>query len=182
MSITAKLSSTITGGHGLTEDILTAIHAEMVKGKQAGLIPALVLLQPETYGGAAVKDKRTVTLKVVRLEPCTEQADADRVRLAITETFEARNGDGQTAGQARLDLGEEDARRYLGYVEDWRKEQRLTVTAVKDLWRETFTPDRGVLADYRKAGPTELREFCLTQGIMHDEVDRGDREHVPGSD
>lgn len=168
MTIEAKIVSKPIGGHGLTDDLLEAIHNELVKGKPAGLIPALVLLQPLTATTNPGKNKRGVQIQLVRIEPVTNQADADRIRLSISEAYEARNTD----GQATLDLGEEDARRYLSYIEEWRKERKLTIKAVGELWRESFAPDSGVLGDYRKAGKQPLYEFCLTQGIIHDEIQR----------
>lgn len=168
MSIEAKIMSKPIGGHGLTDDLLEAIHAELAKGKNAGLIPALVLIQPSHEQTNPGKNKRAVYFQLVRIEPVTDQADADRIRLSISEAYEGR----RDSGQGSLDLGEEDARRYLGYIEEWRKEHKHTLKKVGELWRESFAPDSGVPGDYRKAGKQPLYEFCLTQGIIHDEIAR----------
>lgn len=167
MSIEASLVGKIGGGHGLTDDILTAVHAELVKGRSPGLIPALVLLQPESFTTVPGKNKVTLRFKAVRLEPSTDPTDADRIRLAVSDAYQSRESDGQGA----LDLGEESARRFLAYIEEWRTEQKLTVKDVNVKWRERFAaPESGVTGDYRKGAPINLHEFALAEGIISDDV------------
>lgn len=167
MSIEAKLVGKPGGGHGLTEDILKAVHAELVKGRSPGLIPALVLLQPDTYNTKVGGNKVTLNFKVVRLEPATDEADASRIREVITDAYEGR----ETDGQGTLDLGEESARRFLAYIEEWRSESKLTVKDVNAQWRERFAaPESGITGDYRKGAPVNLHEFALAVGAISDEV------------
>lgn len=166
MTIHAKLAGTPGGGHGLTDDILEAIWGELAKGKQPGVIPALVMLQPSQIGLGVKKKNRSVTFEVVRLEPVTVGEEATRVQLAIREAYDARHADN---GQGALELDEEDARRYLAYLEEWRKAVPLTIKALGEQWREHFPPDNGVPGDYRKASGAHLLEFCLSKGILPDE-------------
>ena len=172
-TIEASLVGKIGGGHGLTDDILHAVHDTLVKGRSAGLIPALVLLQPGPWTTDPSKNKVGLKFKVVRLEPCTDEADATRVREAIAEAYDARQND----GQGSLDLGEESARRYIGFIDDWRKEQGLSVKQVNEQWRERFAaPESGITGDYRKAESRHLQEFALSVGAISDEVVSGDSE------
>lgn len=166
MTIEAKLVGKPGGGHGLTQDILKAVHAELVKGRSPGLIPALVLLQPDSYS-TKVGGKVSLSFKVVRLEPATDEADASRVREVITDAYEGR----ETDGQGTLDLGEESARRFLAYIEEWRKENALSVKEVNEKWRARFaSPESGITGDYRKGAPVNLHEFALAEGIISDDV------------
>jgi len=179
MTISASLVGKIGGGHGLTEDILKAVHAELVKGKSPGLIPALVLLQPGPYSTDPSKgNKVDLKFKVVRLEPVTDEADASRIREAISDAYNAREDD----GQATLDLGEEAAQRYLAYIEEWRKEQGLTAKDVKTQWAERFAaPESGITLNYKTAAPNHLHEFALAVGAMTDEPVDG-TESTDGAD
>lgn len=168
MSIDAKLAGTPGGGHGLTADILEAIYGELVKGKQVGLVPALVLLQPAKLGLGVKKKARSVTFEVVRLEPVTDLEQADEIRQQIADAYRSRNEPEPTFD----DLGEEDARRYLGYLEEWRKENKLTTKQLGEQWREQFPPGNGasIPGDPKKAGPQALLEFCLAKGVITDET------------
>ncbi len=163
-----KIKPNPSGGHGLGGDLIDSIYAEMSKGKQPGLVPALVLLQPVEHAEkiTAGGRKRLVRFELVRLEPVVDEDEGVGIREAISVRYDARN---EMQGQASLELDGRNG--VLAAISDWASENNMGVRAIGNAWRSYFGEgNEEVPKDYRKGNQAQLREFALARGIIAEDV------------
>jgi hypothetical protein len=180
MTTTAKLVTTPSEGHGLSDRLTGPLYQALTKGAPTDSIVALVLLEPVGCGQRKTAKGRHqhVVFDAVALEPILDSSEASNLMFRLQTLRDARN---ERAGQRTLPgnwpgmVDEERRVQALEQLEDWADGNGISLTELGAMWRDhweigdgeekSFGND-GVHGDYRKAGWQQLLEFGYAKEIL----------------
>lgn len=177
----ARLLSSPSEGHGLTDKITDPTYSALVKGEPAGTIVAIAVLKPVGAGQRETAQglHRHVAYEAIKLEPVGDSNQESELRYLVQALYEQRTSTGE---QRSLPLGipgqadEERRKALLERIDDHADDQGWTGAQLEEKWREHFGftegsefsyGDRGVLGDYHKAAWAHLLEFAGAIGAMN---------------
>lgn len=176
----ARLVSNPAEGHGLIPRITDPLYYALANDEDSGeTIPCVVLLKPVGHGSRNTANgrKQFVQFEVSRIEPITDDHNAEQVRYLIKTAWDRRHS-GQALPMDWPSRTDQEQRDFLfGLIDEWAAEDGKTPGEVGEAWRDYFgiepdakdTPPGYAPVDYRKADAHKLREFCLSLGILADD-------------
>lgn len=176
----AKLITNPAEGHGLIPRITDPLYYALANDEDSGeTIPCVVLLKPVGHGSRNTANgrKQFVQFEVARIEPVTDDYDAENVRHMLQAAWDRRH----TVQTLPLDWpnrNDDEQRQFLfSLIDEWAEAEDKTPGEIGEAWREYFgiepdakdTPPGYAPVDYKKADAHKLREFCLSVGVLADD-------------
>lgn len=168
-----KLVTNPPQGSGLIPSLVDRHWEDLSRGKPGELLAAVCLLQPVGTSQRRTKDgvHRTVTYELVRLEPVRDAGEADDVTWQVTKAYERRTSGGSQGELPLHDSLGEQRERLLGYLEEWRVEEELSVVELDERWVSYFGGPENAASSTAKAGSLlQLTEFTRYCGALVNEA------------
>lgn len=175
----ARLVSNPAEGHGLVSRLTDPLFHALANDEEVESIPCVVLLKPVGHGSRNTANgrKQFVQFEVARIEPISDEHDAEQVRHLIQTAWDRRHTV-QTLPMDWPSRNDNEQRQFLfSLIDEWAAEENKTPGEVAEAWRDHFgidhdakdTPPGYAPVDYRKADAHKLREFCLSVGVLADD-------------
>jgi hypothetical protein len=165
----AKFTRNAPQGCGLVSSITDRDFRNVTSGQPTELIAARVLLQAVGHGGGKTKDgaRHHVVYEIVRLEPATDQHDADDLTWEISHAYEARTGRGDQTTLPLVNSPGEQRESLIEAIKEWAGDNDVAMKDLDERWVLLFG-GRGYHASetVQAGGLLQLMEFAREIGAV----------------
>lgn len=167
----AKFTRNAPQDSGLISNITDIDFRAVTTGRPAELRAARVLLQAVGHGGGKTKDgaRHHVVYEIVRLEPASDQHDADNITWEISHAYETRTSRGTQQTLPMLNSPAEQRESLLDAIKEWASEQDVPTKDLDVRWLDLFGGREHSASETVQAGSLlHLMEFARTIGAVED--------------